>query len=204
MKKHTLPLALVLALCFPLVGSAQSADLRTRAEMDVRPAEARLKLDAEARTRANASSSEARAEMKIEAEARRASSTQRRTEMQQSVVQRKVAQTARVLGATIERLERILERVESRIAKVKEAGGDTTVSEASAAQVETHLGNASTSLQTLLAIELTADSYKENFGMVREAASEVKMHLREAHRSLMEAVRSLKASVEVETSASTN
>ena len=104
----------------------------------------------------------------------------------------KVGQTAKTLNATIERLGNIIGRIESRIEKVKSAGGNTVESETAIAEAKKHLQLAKDSMAKLSLVELKNETLRENFTKVKEAAAEVKTHLREAHREMMKAVRSLK------------
>ena len=133
---------------------------------------------------------------------RKASSTERRVEMQKNLAQRKAEHTARVLIATIERLEKIIVRLESRIAKVKALGGVTTETESFVAEAKNHLSLAKLSITTFSSIELSGNKARDNFERVRAVAAEVKGHIREAHTSLMKAIRSLKPGQRTATSTS--
>ena len=117
---------------------------------------------------------------------------QKRIELQLDIVKRKVGQTAKTLNATIERLGNIIGRIESRIEKVKSAGGNTVESETAIAEAKKHLQLAKDSMAKLSLVELKNETLRENFTKVKEAAAEVKTHLREAHREMMKAVRLLK------------
>jgi DNA repair exonuclease SbcCD ATPase subunit len=181
--------SLVLALALPLTLSARTPEL-PKGELGIN-----------VRASSSASSS---VEAKVRNDARKASSTERREELQQDIAERKAARVGAMLEKTIERLEKILDRVESRIEKLESAGKDTATAEGHASTTAAHLVEARASLDTYMDIELEADTLRENFEEIREAASEVKMHLREAHRSLVQAIVSLKSSVNVETSTSTN
>lgn len=133
-------------------------------------------------------------EVKAEAQTRAASTSEARAEMQLSIVKRVVSNVTRVLTATVDRLEQIIVRIESRIAKFKAAGATTTESEGFVAEAKVHLDKAEASIRALASVELEGDSVRENFLKVRALAAEAKMHIREAHTSLMKTVRSLKAS----------
>lgn len=140
-------------------------------------------------------SSTERRENKIEdREERQASSTERRIDMQQNLAKRKAENTARVFTATLWRLDKIITRVESRIDKVESAGGTTTNAKIFVLEARGYLEQASTSIATFKDLTFTADKAKENFEKVRDLASEIKGYVREAHRSLMNAIRSLKGS----------
>ncbi|MEK7135364.1 MAG: hypothetical protein AAB780_01520, partial [Patescibacteria group bacterium] len=99
---------------------------------------------------------------------------------------------SKVFSATIEHLESILARVESRIAKVEADGGVVTESQGYVAEVKTHLGEAKTELAAFATIQITSTKASENFEAVRTAGAKVKTHIKEAHQSLMKAIRSLK------------
>ncbi len=146
----------------------------------------------EDRDERRASSTEQREERMENRETHQASSTERRIDIQQNLAKRKAENTARVFTATLWRLDRIITRVESRIDKVESAGGTTTSAKLFVAEARDYLSQASTSIATFKDITFTADKAKENFEKVRNLASEIKGYIREAHRSLMNAIRSLK------------
>lgn len=160
-------------------------------------AEYGIKTDAS--VRASSTSIKVRAEAKAEmqekrqenVEQRKASSTARRVEMQQGLAKKKAEHTARVLTATVERLEKIIARVESRIAKVKAEGKDVTQSEAFVLEAKNYLGLAKMSIAPFASVDLSSDKAQENFERVRQIAFEAKEHIRAAHQSLMKAIRSL-------------
>ncbi len=123
---------------------------------------------------------------------RAASSTQARVEMQQSVAKRKASHTGKILSATVERLEGIIARLESRMSKIRAEGGVTAESEKFVAEAKTHLGLAKAQIALFASVDLTSDTYRENFVKIRNIAVEAKMHIREAHKSLSNALRVLK------------
>lgn len=147
------------------------------------------------KVRANSSGTpeKVRAEAKAEAQIRMASSTEKRVEIQQDIAKRKAEHSAKVMAATIERLENIIARIESRIEKVKAAGGNTAESERFVAEAKANLSEAKVSLEAFASVDLSADKARENFSRVRAVAAEVKIHLRAAHTSMMNAVRVLKS-----------
>ncbi len=120
-----------------------------------------------------------------------ASSTERRAEIQTSIAKRRAANASRVMTATVERLERIIIRIESRIAKVKAAGVDVSASETAIVSARNHLSLARTSLAAYASVDFSTGDAREKFDRVKAIAAEVKGHLREAHQSLMEAARNL-------------
>lgn len=164
--------------------------LRMNAELEARRASTTLRM--EDKKERMASTTERREEMKAEMEVKRASSTARRVEMQQGIAKKRAEHAGKMLLATIERLEKILMRVETRIAKVKAEGGVTAESEANIGEAKIHLQAARTSLEAFASIDLSADKANENFENIKELAQTVKTHIKEAHESLMKAVRALK------------
>src|SRR3990167_85802 len=128
MKKQYLFAFLFLTLAITAVSSVFGSDLR--------PGREQIRLDLEARW---AEADARREALRAEIEAKRASSTAKRIEFQQDIARRKVAHVTRVMLATIERLEKILARIESRIDKVQARGGETTESKKVAAEAKVNL-----------------------------------------------------------------
>jgi hypothetical protein len=168
---------------------------------------------------------EERAERKAEAKERRDEFEVKRTEMEQTmkerrekleenrsntqvqVATRKAETVLRFMSATVDRLEKIADRIDSRIEKLKSAGGDTSESEEFVAEARVDLANASASLEALVDIELSGETFQENFQRIRTIAAEAKEHIRSARENLVNAVRLLgqvQASVRVEASVDSN
>lgn len=158
----------------------------------------RIELDAR-RAEADARRETAR----VEAESRRAEAQVRRVEFQQAIAKRQVEHVARVILATIGRLEKIIDRIESRIAKIQARGGATAEAEAFVAAALGNLAEARASVDAFVSIDLSSEIAQDNFERVRAAAAEAREHIRAAHQNLMMAVRSLRAvEVTVETDGS--
>ena len=162
-----------------------------------------LRVNVNGNASATPASVKTQAEVGAGVESRGASSTEARAEMQLNIVKRLSANAARVLEATVNRLEQIIVRIESRITKLKAAGAATLESEEFVSEAKVHLEKAEVSISALSSIELGGETIRENFSEVRSAATEAKLHIRAAHTALMKAVRSLKASggVKVESEA---
>ena len=124
-------------------------------------------------------------------EAKRAEMKEKRVEFQKDIAKRKVENVSKVITATIERLGKIIERIESRIAKLKSAGGNTAESERFVALAKTDLEMAKVSVAAFASIDLSSDKAQENFERIRTAAAEAREHIRSAHENLMKAVRLL-------------
>lgn len=217
MKKNYL--ALVFALALPLAAAAQVPDLETSANTDVRAVQLELRMNA-SDLRGNASTTRAlieqkradmdlrRETMRAQAEAKRAEVKAkvetRQVELKEEVVEKKLGNTARVMSATIERLENIASRISSRIEKIKARGGETADAERYLAEAKSNIGSAKLSVAALASVELSGETIKEDFERIRSVASEVREYLRSAHENLMLSVRALNSSeVKVETSTST-
>ena len=132
-----------------------------------------------------------RAEMEQTMRERREMAQENRSDVQVQVATRKAENTLRVMSATVERLEKIADRIDSRIEKLKSAGGDTAESEGFLAEARVDLANAEASLEVLVSIDLSGESFQENFQRIRAVAVEAKGHIRSAHENLMNAVRLL-------------
>lgn len=139
-----------------------------------------------------ASTTERRKEIRVNIEQRKASSIERRVEMQRSLAKRKVEHVTKVTLATIERLEKIITRIESRIAKIQERGGDTAEAEGFVEAAKGNLADARVAVEAFAVLDLSSSTAAENFETVRAAAAEAKEHIRAAHRNMMMAVRALK------------
>jgi len=98
------------------------------------------------------------AEVRTSADERKASSTEKRIEIHASIAKRLAANTARVLTATVERLEQIAVRIESRIEKMKASGATTTESEVAVAEAKSELDEAQNSIDLFASIELDGET----------------------------------------------
>lgn len=119
---------------------------------------------------------------------------ERRTEFQRESAKRKIENAGRVLGATIERLEKIADRVESRIEKMAERGGDTSEAESYLAKARADLAGAKSAIGGFSSVDLSGETAQDNFQRVREAAAGIREYIRSAHHNLSLAVKPLKGS----------
>jgi hypothetical protein len=190
---------ITIALALFLVGGvAHAAELKVGANL-----ETKININSrDARATGTATGTNAtgtRADIKADIEARQASNTERRINFQIDIAERLATNVGRVLTATVTRLERIIDRIESRIEKIEARGGSTTEAEASIEAAEKNLVDAKASINLLTSLDLNGEKAQENFAAVRSAAKEAKSHIRLAHENLMKAVRSLmSASAKVE------
>jgi hypothetical protein len=130
---------------------------------------------------------------RAELEAKRAANKTKREEFKQEIATRKVEQVMKVSSATVVRLEQIITRIESRIVKVNQKGGNTTEAVASVALAKGKLAEARTAIDAMGAIDLTGTDAQANFEQIRTSAAAVRELIRAAHKDLMLAVRSLSA-----------
>jgi hypothetical protein len=118
---------------------------------------------------------------------------ERRVEFQQDIAERHAENVSRVISATIGRLEKIIERIGSRISKLQENGIDTTEAEGYIKSAKEDLINARASVSAFASIDLSSADAQTNFEKVRAAAKEAAGHIKSAHGNLRLAVSSLKA-----------
>ena len=195
MTKQYLSTLLFLALVFGVFSSVSAQEASINASVDTRAIQVQAQIRAEIEAR-RVQADERREAARVEAEARRAQTQTKRVEFQQTVAKRQVENTARVILATIERLENIIVRLESRMAKIKAQGGVTSESETFVAAARANLSDARLAVDAFVSIDLSSERALENFQRIRATAAETREHIRAAHRNLMMAVRSL-SSVEM-------
>jgi gas vesicle protein len=115
-------------------------------------------------------------------------------------------------GAALQREAAIMDRINSRIGKVKTAGGDTSVAEGFVAEAKTHYDAAAVALQTFstdmaFATSTQASSTsvsKQEVSKLKKDSQVVELHLKEGHASLVKAIAALfklKIGLEATTSA---
>ena len=154
-----------------------------RAEMEEKRAELEAKAE-ERRLEREKKAEERRAQI----EEKRAEMTEKRAEFQKEIAERRIENTSRVILATVERLEGIADRIQSRIEKVVEAGNDTTESEAYLNAARADLLAARESAADFDDLDLTSDNAQENFDLIKVSAAVAKDHIRSAHENLRNAV----------------
>ncbi|OGZ11551.1 MAG: hypothetical protein A3C93_00930 [Candidatus Lloydbacteria bacterium RIFCSPHIGHO2_02_FULL_54_17] len=131
-------------------------------------------------------------------------------ERRSAILQRIAERMIRHMEAAIERMEKIATRIDSRIAKLKERGVNTAASEALLATARQKLAAATTAVEsakgamaTALAVaDVDADGDgkmdKVDPGKtVREFLTTARNAVKDAHRALVEAIKSLKSSAEL-------
>lgn len=206
--KHTYLTASVfsiVALSFPLVSFAhpghdyRKLGLETGVGVNIRAGAASTSLDMRARLELQKTEMEARRaeyerelqERKVELEVRKETSVAKRMEFRREIAERQATNTSRVLEATLVRLERIISRIESRIAKEKAEGKVTLEAEGFLALAKSDLVEAKADIAVLANLDLSGSDAEEVFAEVRTAAKEAKDHIRAAHTNLTLTVRVL-------------
>ena len=116
--------------------------------------------------------------------------------------------------ATIERLDKIMLRVNSRIEKIKNGGGNTTIAEKFVADAKTELDVAkalllglSITADTTVTLEASATSTtraKVSLEALRKSAKELEAHLKNIHNNLEKAVGSLKGQSQLHATSTMN
>lgn len=99
------------------------------------------------------------------------------------------------LTAAVERLEILITRIESRIAKIDDEGGDTTEAVALVAEAKLNIESAKDGIADIdVALEtaLSKDELRGAFTDLRILVQTIHTDIREAHRALIQAVTTLK------------
>lgn len=176
-----------------------NVEVRTRVENGSPSQEARARVEMMKRElEEKRAETDARIEARrLEAERRRVEAESRRSEFRQDVAKRQVENAARVTLLVIERLENIIQRLESRIEKVKISGGATAESERFVVAAKADISSARALVTAFSNLDLSGSNAQEVFERIRESVAGAREHIRSAHRNLMMAVRSLRM-IEVE------
>jgi hypothetical protein len=207
MKKFKLPAVILLALVLGVSGVHAEENTGIKVRIDGPGMESKVRADyelkkLEIRTEMESKRAEVRAEAELKrmnrasstatsTKMRNASSTEKRIEKQHEIAKRHADKAALRFTAMIERLMTMIERIESRIAKINTEGGVTTEAEASVAAAKGDLVSAQANITILKGITVSGDNFQASFSEVREAAAAVKANLRSAHANMTSAVRAL-------------
>ena len=109
------------------------------------------------------------------------------------------------MNAAVERLEKIADRVDSRIVKLEETIDGLSLDESKVLLLASReaLTSAASDMEVVfeaMRSALDSDTPKEAFIGVRTLFSEAKQSLKDAHRALVEAIKSLKAARDLRSS----
>lgn len=128
---------------------------------------------------------------------RKASQEAKLTDLRKEKIKSYFSKLQRRLLAAIERLEKLIDRIESRLAKIKEENGNvnTTQITTKIAEAKQLLESAKADLQTAndnLDDILESDDPKEAFGVVRSSVKSIKEKLVQVHRILVHFIGDIK------------
>ncbi len=114
------------------------------------------------------------------------------------------------LQATIDREKAIMTKINDRIAKIKQNGGNTTEAEKYVVEAKTSLDKAQLALDSLKAtaqndskIASTTEVSKETLESMKKSAQEIEKNLRDAHKSLQKTVGVLRGMSQLKNASST-
>lgn len=181
-----------------------------QAKLDAMKADRSTNIEARQETRSDAQEArqENRAEIKTDIEARRDALKAKGLENATQRISFNIKRYVSLIETGADRLTRLIERIESRMATLKEHGADVS-------EVQVHIDVASATLVSVQANidsikaqvdAITVDTAKESFQAIRSTLSDTRDLLKEAAQSVRDAVQALKdaaASVSVDASAST-
>ncbi|OGZ06250.1 MAG: hypothetical protein A2845_00385 [Candidatus Lloydbacteria bacterium RIFCSPHIGHO2_01_FULL_49_22] len=173
-----------------------------------------IKREMEERDRLIGSGTPPLGERKERIDERRQEMNDRKEERRSEILKRMARQMIGRMNAAIERIEKLADRVDSRIAKLIEKGVDTTsatanvaitrtkITEARAAvaKAEASILGAATQADAMTGSTTPSDAGKP----VREALEEARIAVVAAHKALVVAIVSLKANVKIEGVAATS
>lgn len=206
---------LTLALTLVVGANVAYAQDNTELSRPILPMPAREKMEemranfTERQNQAQEGREKARSEMELRRQevkqnllGRMASSTARkeviaekRAELRQAHMARLVENATKMLTVTSDRFTGIIERIESRIEKIQDAGGDTAAAESFVRAAKADLAEVKEAIANLPNIEITdsnSTSTPRNFEALRSAVKAVKEEMRSVHENLKSAVQSLK------------
>lgn len=124
-----------------------------------------------------------------------------KSEVKNIGIQKSAEKTTAMLNAMVERFEKLIERISSRIEKVNAAGGDTKVSLEKLNLAKADLAKARVQIADLSKIDLSGSTtasttasttLKVNFNAYKDAVKAVKNTSKLVHKDLEESVRALK------------
>lgn len=173
-------------------------------ELEERMKEREQKRDCISQTGASSTTTDCIREGMENREERRAEARERMEEKRSEILKHLSEQMFKRMEAAIERYTKLSDRVDSRIQKLKEKGVDTTKSESLVATTRTKIAEAKAAVETARqevegAATLADDSASSTKPIdagkrVRENLEEARVAITAAHKALVSAIESLKAS----------
>ncbi|MES2214056.1 MAG: hypothetical protein V4465_01520 [Patescibacteria group bacterium] len=209
---HTaLTLAAILAVATPALAEEQVRVEVTAAGSTTNPPRVEVKKMIEQKKieikDLRSSTTEARKEKKEEMKENRASSTEARkedrkevkqenkSEMQTERLKREVNTATRIIVATHDRLSMIADRIVSRLAKLKAAGGNTTTADASVAAAKVNLADVKVHVAAITATDLSTSTTTGTTTAWKLTMDKIKSEAKAARESLTKARQNLEAAL---------
>jgi len=126
------------------------------------------------------------------AEQRREEAQNKRIESNTRVLSNNIRSDVKVFTATANRLDKIVSRIESRVAKIKAANGDTTQIEANLAIGKLKLAEARTDIAAISSIDISgatsSSTIRTLFSTIKASAVKAREALKASHAALIKAV----------------
>jgi hypothetical protein len=116
-----------------------------------------------------------------------------RDDLRSDIVKIRVSNTARVITATITRLEKITERIQSRLTKVQANGGTTTQAQVLVDAAKVNIADAKVQVGIIASLQVgsttSSTTAATNFEGIKAAAKVARESLESARQNLMKSVR---------------
>lgn len=137
-----------------------------------------------------------REEIMARIETKKATAAAKLQEKRQERIMAYYGNLSKRITATIARIEKLIERIETRLASIEEDSGvDVTFIESQLADAKELLDQASASLlaaNDTLEVVLESEDPKEAFALTRETVKEIKNNLKEVHQILVHVIGDIK------------
>lgn len=169
----------------PVMASANIAE-SVRSEIETRKAEIK---DAQRKIM------EVSAKAEVRQEDRKGDNDEDRGDFREGIAKMRAAVAAKVYTATIVRLEKLVLRIESRIEKIKDAGGATTEAQGFVDAAKLNISDAKLRMTAMMSSDLStttaSTTLKANFEAVKTEAKAARELLTKAKQNLQKAVNAL-------------
>ncbi len=175
------------------VTKVETESVREQAKKEMERIREQAKTEAEnVREQAKQEMERVREQAKTEFEYTREKLKDSRGEIKKEIASKRVNQTLKVYTEAANRLDKIVVRIEARIAKIKAAGGDTTAIQTSLDLGKTKLAEARAGIAAFAAIDVSSATSTSTaqtlFNTVKIAAAKAKEALKVAHSSFVKTI----------------
>ncbi len=175
------------------VTSVKTESAREQAKQEMERTREQAKTEAEnIREKAKTEIERVREQAKTNLEYTREKLKDSRGEIKKEIASKRVNQTLKVYTEAADRLDKIVVRIEARIAKIKAAGGDTTAIQTSLDLGKTKLAEARAGIAAFAAVDVSSATSTSTaqtlFNTVKTAAAKAKEALKTAHASLVKTI----------------